>query len=59
MQFGCVARKIHGDDQEKVNNDMYDFVKKHFQSQDGFTPKEFFYQSISSNEKERFGRSKR
>jgi hypothetical protein len=41
MQFGCVARKIHGDDQEKVNNDMYDFVKKHFQSQDGFTPKEF------------------
>ena len=41
MQFGCVARKIHGDDQEKVNNDMYEFVEKHFQSKDGFTPKEF------------------
>jgi hypothetical protein len=30
MHYGCVARKIHGEDEEKIRNDMYEFVEKHF-----------------------------
>ena len=41
MQYGCVARKIHGEDEEKIRNDMHEFVEKHFLSKDGFNNKEF------------------
>ena len=41
LQFGCVARKIYGDDEDKIRDAMHDFAEKYFLSNDAFSNKEF------------------
>lgn len=36
-----VLQERFTEDEEKIRNDMHEFVEKHFQSKDGFNAKEF------------------
>ena len=41
LQFGCVARKMHGDDEDKIREEMDNFVTKFFASEEGFDKNQF------------------
>lgn len=41
LQFGCVARKMHGDNEDKVREEMDNFVTKFFASEEGFDKNQF------------------
>ena len=41
LQFGCVARKMHGNDEDKIREEMDNFVTKFFASEEGFDKNQF------------------
>lgn len=41
LQFGCVARKIHGEDEDKIRDAMANFMEKYFYSTEGFDSAQF------------------
>jgi len=41
LQFGCVARKIHGDNEDKIREAMSEFVKNNFKTDEGFDNNQF------------------
>ena len=41
LQFGCVARKMHGDNEDKVREEMDNFVTKFFATEEGFDKNQF------------------
>lgn len=41
LQFGCVARKIHGDNEDKIRDAMAKFMEEHFYTTEGFDSAQF------------------
>jgi hypothetical protein len=41
LQFGCVARKMFGEDEDKIRDAMSKFMTDHFASNDGFDSNQF------------------